>query len=479
LGSLEVGAKERHFRRIEFGDVSEAEEMVHFLQVDDLVFPIAAEEKSHRRTELQIFRPIPAKKFDQKAADKGDLEKVLGAKPSTIDSIRLYRDRPPTTAVQFGNSKIHDDETYAWALFEATTSALRRGRTNTLRALGELDSVELPTGGAATTTTKTPLRFDELLAHILAGTGRMSPEGPPGGQDLLHVMSWKGRNVAITRERGQPPRIRAFIRDRVGDQPVWLELRFPRGADVPTGGVAAAIRGDTLRIFGGVDASGEALHHEWQIDLNDGAADAYSRAELTRGPDLPDAVAWATALGGDKKTVIAGGVAGFFADRNEPEASPAARAVRAVIEQTKRDGASWRVRREHPKDLIGSTATVTDDGVFFAPGAGFDGRVFYADDEVGSVELPELPGRLGLGQLHVAGNLLIYTAGFEAGQPPRASSMVYTLDLEQLDGWQARGEAPMLSGTNRVVEQDGRLVVMGVSPAGRFTFVPGDAEEDV
>lgn len=474
LAKVEIVDREKQFRRVEFGDVSESEEMLHFLQVGDQVFMIGAAERGHRRTELRVFEPIDAADFNLERAEVGDIKAVYGEKLGKLDSIRLYRNNPPTTAVQFGKGKIYDDESYGWALFETVTSALRRGRTNKLRAMGELDTVELGTGGR---TTSKPLRFDELLSLIETGTGTMTPDGPPAGHDLLSVLPWRDRTVALTRERGDPPRVRAFIRDKVGDQPVWMELRFPRGADIPAGGVAAAIRGSTLRIFGGVDKNGEALSSEWQIDLAAGAGDAYATAELTQGPDLPDPVAWATALGGDKRTVLAGGVAGFYQDRNQPDATPAARAIRAVIQQGKRDGASWRLRREHPKELIGSTPTTTEDGVFFAPGATFDGRVFYTDDQVGAVELPELPSRLGLGQLHVAGNLLIYTGGFSAGAPAKANATVYTLDLEQLDGWQARGDVPMLAGTNRVVEQDGRLVVMGVTPKGRFTFVPGTPEE--
>jgi hypothetical protein len=449
---------------------------IHFLEAGGEVYMIAAYQHEHRRTELRLYPPIDAENFDTEKLDKKWIKGLWGKNRSELDHIRLYRDRPPTTDVQFNDTKYRENESYGWALWETITSALRRARTIALREQGDLDALDLKASAKRAPKVDRAQSFDEVLPLLVAKTGKLIVDGPPGGHDLLHLLDWEGRNVAITRERGEPSRIRAFIRDKIGEKPVWLELRFPADAIVPTGGVAVAIKGNTLRIFGGLDADKQALDTEWQFDLAAGTRDAYSTATFRRGPNIPDAAAWATALASDDRTVIVGGVAGFYTEQEKPEPSQRIKALRTAIEQARANGANWATRRGPTSHMIGSSVHQDGGGYFFGPDATFDGRTYYADNEIGFVELPYLPKRLGLGQLHTAGNLLIYTAGFTAGDPPKASTEVFALDLELLDGWKPAGNCELLAGSNRLVAQDDRYAVLGLTPNARFTFIPGEKE---
>ena len=139
--------------------------------------------------------------------------------------------------------------------------------------------------------------------------------------------------------------------------------------------------------------------------------------------------------------------------------------------------AGWRPAGQLPEGMSsGGSTFVVNGGFFLGPGAGLDGRLAYVDtDDRLAIELPMLPGRFGLGQLHLDRSVLYYSGGYRhEGDRAVASETVLAIDLNQLEGWKVLGECPILAGSNRLLHRAGRPIVLGLSPKGRFTFVPGE-----
>jgi hypothetical protein len=478
----------------------DAKDKLHFVQLGDLVFMIMARDLGNRKTALQLYPPLDLQTFEKKKdrIEKDGLKGLFGKPRSDLDVIKLTRDRPPTTAVQFNDLKVNEDSDYGWALWEAAASVLRRARATAFREAGLTDAIE-PSKKLARPLVRGPITtFKDALPFLIQKKGLIEHDGPPRGHHILHAFSWivdgRALPVVVTREEGPTGRIFAFVRDRVGDRPAWFELPFPAGAKIPAAGVAATLEGDLLRIFGGVDANKRALDGEWFYDLSSGRPGAYTAETFRLGQNLPDTRAWAAAIAADSGTLIAGGIAGFVTQKGQKEKFAAR--VRDAIEQVRLRGVGWASREVVPRELAGAHVLVENDFAYVGPGGavdesgkvigGFDGLVDLYDAKIGKwTPLADLPAALGLGQLHRSGNLLFYSAGFEQKKDGTliASGRIFALDLEQLDGWKEIGESPFTKGTIRSVLRDDTLVCMGLTPKGRVTFVPGifpekDVEEE-
>lgn len=477
LRSFSVGEKKDDLALVGYGQPAKAEEQLHFLELGEEVFVVASYQRGHHDTELRLYPPLPRRGVPTLEAFKEQgFAGLYDADRGDVEVVRLFRARGPRTDVQFGKGKRYEDQSFAWALYESLTSALRRG-DRSAAALGpelikaqrihEFVDARLKAGGQ--------VGFSQLLPYLAHAKGQLLPDGPPGGQVLLHALEWSGKTVAVTQELGAKPRIRAFLRDQVGDQPTWLELRFPAQAQIPARGVAALVQGDRLRILGGVDQAGQGLATEWTFQLEQGAHNAYVDRTFQPGPGLDGPRAYATAIAPDRVALL-GGVAGFYAGRGKAE--PEAPAWQRRWSEQARGQAGWRDAGALPDRMSGGGSVfATPDGIFVGPGAGLDGRLCYLDlpNKV-AIELPELPGRLGLGQLHLDDSVLYYTGGYrQRAEGAGVEKVVYGLDLNQLDGWKVIGDCPLLAGSNRLTRRGGRPIILGLSPEGRFTFVPGGA----
>lgn len=476
LRSFSIGEKKEDLELVGPGH-NKAEEQLHFLELGEQVFVVASYQRDHDRTELRLYPPLPRRGVPTlEALKERGFQGLYGQDRGDVEVVRLFRERGPRTDVQFGKGKRYEDQNFAWALYESLTSALRRGDRSAASLGPELIKAQrIHEFVDARLREGRPVNFSLLLPYLAHAKGQLLPDGPPGGQVLLHALEWNGKTVAVTQELGPKPRIRAFLRDQIGEQPTWLELRFPAQAEVPARGVSALIQGDRLRLFGGVDRANNGLATEWTFALEQGARNAYLDSTFQPGPGLDGPRAFATAIAPDRVALL-GGVAGFYAGRGKAEAEAPAW-QRRWSEQAKGQ-AGWRDAGALPDRMSGGGSTfATADGAFVGPGAGLDGRLCYLDfkNRV-AIELPELPGRLGLGQLHLDDSVLYYSGGYGLrGDGASAEKIVYGLDLNQLDGWKKIGDCELLAGSNRLVHRGGRPMILGLSPQGRFTFVPGGA----
>lgn len=482
--ALQVGAQPRLIATYQVQDKKgeppfavggNAEEQLHFLEVGRHVFAVISIERG-KDSELRLYPPLKrgAPRLEE-LIDKG-WNGLYGVDRGEVPVVRLSRGKGPRTDVQFGKGKLHEDQSFGWALYEALVSSLRRGHAGAGGALdaNALSKDRLHGWVAGWLKEQRDVGFRALVPFLANAKGTFLPDGPPSAGVLLHAFDWNGKTVAVVQESGPRPRVRAFLRDLVGEQPSWVELRFPADAEIPSRGVSAVLQQDRLRIFGGADAAGRGLNTEWVFDLAAGGPRAYLETTFREGLGIPAESAFGSAVATDRGVVHLGGLAGFHVGRGK-KAEEVPGWQRQLALQA-RGQAGWRGAGSLPEGMSAGGSTFPVRGGFFlGPGAGLDGRLAFVDnnDQL-AIELPPLPGRYGLGQLHLDGSVLYYTGGYrDAGDNRVASATVFAIDLNQLEGWSKLGECPVLAGSNRLLHRERRPIVLGLSPKGRFTFVPG------
>jgi hypothetical protein len=442
---------------------------VFFVKLGSRVFPIKAGEGGWGKKSVSILEPLSSSQVDKKKLTGEGLEGFY-SKKDKFDSVTLFRSSGPSTNIQWNDSQVSLDQSYAWALWEAALAAVRLAH-HAERAKDKLEkSVTSPYGSAERT-------IADVLPALLSGTGTAEASGPPLGHDLLDAFSWNGRPVAITSDRRGDRAVSVFVLDKVGQERAWIELPFPSGTSgVPCRGVSALLSGDRLRLFGGVDQNGVVLKSEWSYDLWSGSKMAWSSDPWKKGGSLPDSTALAVAAMTSKETLIVGGVAGYYVKGGEKSLD----SRRGMVAESKSWSAPWTTRAAAPGDVTGASSVVTKDVLIIGPGSARDGKLYAYDASSGGSwsKLPELPIQVGLGQVHAAGDTLYYTGGFFSdGKPSKA---IYSLDLAELSpAWKKLGESDYVAGRARLVQSNGHMISLLVSPKARITFHPGLAQKKV
>lgn len=437
---------------------------LYFVQLGRVVFPIEAKPERHGTTALRIFEPVSAKAFDARAAREDGLKGVYGDAADRMDRIALFRGNGPSTDYAANEGKVKKDLSYAWALWEVASSLVRqvaRSKPAERVVFDPVLEIERPVERPRDAGTR-------AVEAILGAAGKQvaATAGPPVGHDLLGAFSWRGRAVAVTSLRGGDQPVKVWVQSQQGGEAVWLEASLPKDAKAPRRGATAALEGDVLHLFGGVNEQGDTLASHWSLDLGK-CRERYAPEQWQRRRDLPDPVAWPAAVAADRETFVAGGVAKFYVEAGEKKVKLPAEVRRLV-----RGGdGDWRVRAAAPGDITGASTLYSGGCLFVGPGNGRDGRVYVYDNTQGGAwaVLPRLPEAVGLGQLFRRGDELVYAGGFSAdGRPSRS---VFALDLEQpRPQWRKLGESEYGAGMARVVESFGRQVALMVSPEGSRCF---------
>src|SRR5205809_751718 len=81
----------------------ENDDAFHFLEIGDEVFPMMARDQGHKKTALYLYPAVSHEEFEKAKEDitKDGLKAIFGKPRSELDVIKLTRDRPPATSVQF------------------------------------------------------------------------------------------------------------------------------------------------------------------------------------------------------------------------------------------------------------------------------------------------------------------------------------------------------------------------------------------
>ncbi|MCK6547286.1 hypothetical protein L6R52_15655 [Myxococcota bacterium] len=445
----------------------------YFIAVGDQVFPMRARKKDWNPAELTIFEPVHVRRFDAKQVDKHGLEALYDKDPKDIDHITVSREHAPTTHVRFKETDTLRDESYGWALWEASSALIRRvvAREEAKAPKKVFDPVL-----EQDVDVKAPARYGKVASALLgsinkAGAAPAAP-GPLVADELLAAFSFNGRPVAVTSQRpvlgadgkATQPSVKIWVQEKRNGQTLWVDLPPPKDAKLPTHGTTAVLDGGTLRLFGGLDADGDATRTHLSYDLAAAFRDRHKPELWRTEAPLEDAVAWPAALATDRETFLAGGVAGFYVKAAEDRDKAKAKVLthRRDLKVLGRNG--WKRRDPFPTDLTGASTAFGKGCLFVGPGNQMSGRIFVfdTDREGASIELPKLPKALGLGQLLLEGSRLLYAGGFDGDGKP--SKGVYELDLDDIaPKWKHLGDSAYAQGTARVVEAQGSVISLMIA----------------
>ena len=307
--------------------------------------------------------------------------------------------------------------------------------------------------------------------------GRLPPEaGPPLGDDLEGVASWHGRPVVVTSERSGG--VFVFVQRPVDDGAVWWPVPVlvddQPGLldDLPRRGCGVSMEGQRLVLTGGLVKNGDGdgdlpekvSAARFALNLDDAIQPNVECPRWRRLPPLRETAAWPVTATLDDEAFVVGGIAGFSV---RDSADPPKRLQRRTVVHGGRPG--WRERPPVPAPVAGGSAVVDEVACYVGPGFSADGLVHRYDRRVGTwSSLPSLPARIGRCQLHLEGETLVATGGYDDDGRPQGA--VYALDISPsapLEGrWRSVGNNDALAGGARVVARDGRLVSLLVSPRG-------------
>ena len=444
---------------------------IHLLELGGKLFPLVTREAGWGEREITVFPPIGAKtKIDADAIAKHGVEAIYGKPAKEVDAIGLKHGQTATAyGVYFNWGNRADVELgYARALWDAAACSLEK-------ALAGRKPAAPPDAAAVAAAVAGPGKKVETLLDVLKALPAKAPAsgGPPIGHDLLDAFSWGGRPIAITSQRQGDQPIHVWLQEKVDGKAAWKELAPPPGAvaggKFPCRGASALLEGNQLHIYGGLDAKGEVLRSHWIYDLAKGARDGHGADAWRVGTPLAEGVAWPVVAATARDTFVIGGVAGYYLSG----ASSGAPAVknphhRKSMEVAQRD--KWATRSAPPAAVTGASVATDRDCVFVGPGTERDGKVYLYDTAEGGAwyKLPDLPGELGLGQLHRVGSALLYTGGFDA--QGEASKAIYRIDLDGEPKWSKVGESDYVAGKARLVNADGRMVALMVTPDASRCF---------
>jgi hypothetical protein len=413
------------------------------------------------RSEGQLF-PV----LEQTAAAKGGRRVMLFPPTEDMDvALSVSAEGAPVQIVNrkvaLGPDRVLPDAKYGAELSQAVDAVLAKVKT----AKGDDVPAEAPDGFSA------PKGKSAVLAV----------PGPPIGHDLLEAGQWNGVGFAVTSERqgDRPLRLWAWTAaaEGTGVARVWLNVETPPAKDFPCRGASVFEWGGKLHVVGGIGADGSVLRSHWTYPLNEGQASGYKADVWHRERPLPAPRAFATAVLSGKQgekggalpeldkagprllPYLVGGV-GSVSARGEP--------VRERTLYVMADG-RWQERAAPPSHVTRATGLRTDGGFYVGPGSERNGKILYYDRETGGQwrKVPDLPAKVGLGQLSWRDGEVVYSGGFhEDGSP---SSAEYSLG-DWNDGWRKLGDNPLRSGAARTVALPGvgswsLMVKPGVSQA--------------
>ncbi len=426
---------------------------VVLLRLGERCFPLVL----HGPSQLDVLPPVDLEDLDKDAVKQDGLAGLYGGKKELDQQpwARLVRNYGESTNIRVGDFTLVDDA-YAWALWTVIAQSVKLAGIERGKKDAMAGSTDVPRSGAAAGSTEA----------ILEGDRGVRQEGAlPAGivHELSGLEAWRGQLIALTgRQDGSAMAVRIEQRDRDG-QTRWREIPWPAGERLPVRGARLALRDDTLYVVGGVDKDGALIDNLFAYSLNQGARDDFSAAPW-RPMGYGRGIAWPALAVVDGDLVICGG-AGAVAkvDGNKPAMPVAVKRLVAI-------GARFLEKREPPAEMVGSNATGGRGCVVVGPGAARDGRVHLFD--LGGNEwyaLPPLPRPLGLGQVSLAGDTVLYTGGFDADGEPSAT--VYALDLDELQPrWREVGESVATMGLSRWVRRGDRVTALGVTPEMSVRF---------
>lgn len=429
----------------------------YLLKVGDMAFPVEAEQSGYQEVSLRLYLPIPAKRVNARF-EKGFGE--LYARPlKEVPRITLTRGNGPTTHLKVNDKATDRDISYAWALFEVTASLIRQVQPKPKAekvvfdpALDRQVKVPAPLGPGG-----------RAVRALLAAQGQVpASAGPPVGHDLVFAGAWRGQLLTVTSRRTEGAQAQVWLQARDG----WAQVEAPEHFQLPCRGASVYLEQDTLHVIGGVDEAGKPLDTHLTYDLTRGT-DARG---WSRRPDLPAEVAWPAVLSGTREPMLAGGVAGFYQRAGqEQEKLRRPQGLTRMLAQVQ--PGRWAQRAAAPGEVTGASTVEAHGCIFVGPGNAREGKVYAYDTAQGGqwAALPDLPVRVGLGQLFVDGDRLIYGGGFDAQGRP--SDALYALRLSDAEPrWQQLGRSPYCAGLARVVDVGGKPVSVMVSPQGSRAF---------
>ncbi len=430
------------------------------VDVGGLIFTFHKKQTGGGDFELRAYPPLEARKFDRKKLADG-ISALHGQKNVPTITI-MVGGREPKVSINEERAQ-HLDGDYGAAVLECALALVGRARESARaeEATRAASKIEIEPGVFQDVVPKAP------LADRLLGAKPRISAGPLQGQDLVEVVSWNGMPIAVTSDKDGKGPVHVALRRRLDDgKTVWWPIAVPDASSFPRRGCGVTIDGDTLSLSGGVNAKGDVSDARWQLDLFAAAPKDFPVSSWKSAAPLKDAVAWPAAVVDDQENLAIGGVAGFMIQRQNN-----ADAKVPTTRRTFQAGyVQWRDRSPPPSDTTGAHALFQDGVVFVGPGTSCDGSVVAYDKKKSRwVALPKLPREMGMGQLHIDGAQLVYTAGFYKGG--NTSQLVMSLRLDDpFASWVERGSCAALQGKTRAVEIDGKLAAIAVTPNGSATL---------
>jgi hypothetical protein len=440
---------------------------LYLVAVGKKVFPMVVREAGWGERELRLYPPLLAKDVDDDRIRNKGLKGLYDENLGDLSRIFLRRGDRPATDAEFGDVTTYRDISYAWALWETASGLLRSARANTARARDQADADRAARDADVLNISvpSAPASIESILAAAAGASGELpSTGGPPVGHDLVDATSWNGRAVAVTTERDTSQTARVWLSDRKDGQLVWREIPLPDASDLPRRGVSMTLAGDTLHLVGSVDRDGKPESIHWEYDLRQGQRLGFDATAWSRGEKPGDGVAWPVVACVDDRPHVVGGVAGFYVRASDGSRSLDNREInhRRGMEIL---GQRWATRSAAPGEVTGASSVSGRDFFIVGPGNKRDGKVYLYHTGRGGAwyVLPDLPREVGLGQVILQGDTLIYAGGFDKNGKP--SKAMWALDLNSMAGeWRPLGNSPYAAGKARLVEVNGRWWSVMVTP---------------
>ncbi len=252
--------------------------------------------------------------------------------------------------------------------------------------------------------------------------------------------------------------------------PTWVPVEPPRDDRFPLRGATVTVAGPLVYVDGGFDAKGELTRSRFVYDLSQGAGSGFSKEAWSRNSDY-DAGAFPVVAHVDTDRGTFNMRGGGIGSVDEAEGK-----LRAIIRETPR---LYRSGSNGYGDIVGSSgalqrrrhrrASTLSIGqfVFIGPGSKRDGKVVLLDTRSkDEADVPDLPAKVGQGQLRLEDSKVVYSGGFDPKGRPSAT--VWSLDLnDSKPKWKEAGESAYLAGPAKVVDLgDGRGASVMVTPKG-------------
>ncbi len=431
------------------------------------IYPVFVAEGKWGERRLALFEPVKAEDVKLGKLQTDKLEAVYGKEWKRAERILLKRSSAgPTTDVQGNDAPMLHDQSYGWALWESAAMVLRIAEVSAKRSA---DAYEKKKKGADAfdLTTRT---LGAKVASLVDKKAVRDRGGPPVGlaHDLLAAGTVANQAVLLTSQRDGEAPVRLWLETEVDGKRVYNELPLPKGGAVR--GVGMVVAGDTVKLIGGLDDKGKPTSAIWELDVRRVQARGFRPDMWTRGNDLEKPVAWPTVAYAGGTLYVLGGVAGFQSQSHKKDALLLPATVRTMYE---RDRGRWLELSPVPTEgeAVGSCTAAVGNAFAVGPGNSCSGKVYlYTAAQGGRWHvLPQLPEKLGLGQVFFDGDYLVYSGGFTGAG--KASKSIYRIDLNSYPPeWELVGESPYVAGLARLVESQGELLSVMVRPEATATF---------